>query len=228
MTEQPTTGHNGPPDPIDEATAPYAAAIGEAENWLDGQAVTDEAQMKAVDDILKQIRSCGTDLKAAQTSATAPLNDAWKAEIARWKPTVADVERIKKGLAALVSDFKVKLAAEKEAERRAAWEAADRARREAEEAVAKANPANIEEARAAEGAIIEAKKAEIAAHTAQKDTVKGLRTFTVAEVQDYAACINWIRVNDRAALMAFCDEYARTHHAERINGVDVRKEKRAY
>ena len=32
----PTRNHNNPPDPIDEALAPYGDAIEEAQNWLDG------------------------------------------------------------------------------------------------------------------------------------------------------------------------------------------------
>ena len=41
--------HNGPPDPIDEALAPFGDTITEAEGWLDGTAVETEGQMKAVD-----------------------------------------------------------------------------------------------------------------------------------------------------------------------------------
>ena len=39
--------HNNPPDPIDEALAPFGDVISEAENWLDGSPVENEAQMKA-------------------------------------------------------------------------------------------------------------------------------------------------------------------------------------
>jgi hypothetical protein len=101
----PALGHNNPPDPIDEALAPFSDAISEAENWLDGEPVENEEQMKAVDAILADIRKAGTALASAQKSSTAPLHDAWKAEIARWKPTVDDIERMKKGLAALVDPF---------------------------------------------------------------------------------------------------------------------------
>jgi len=102
--------HNNPPDPIDEALAPYGDVIEEAENWLDGSPVETEDQMKAVDALIKQMRSAKSDLAKAKKSATAPLHDAWKAEIARWKPTEDDVERRLKGLAAVVDPFKRKLA----------------------------------------------------------------------------------------------------------------------
>ena len=34
-----TIGHNNPPDPIDEALAPFGDVITEAEVWLDGTRV---------------------------------------------------------------------------------------------------------------------------------------------------------------------------------------------
>jgi len=228
MNAQTPIGHNNPPDPIDEITSQYADSISEAENWLDGEAVTSEDQMKSVDALLKDVRAWGTALGSGQKDATAPLHDAWKAEIARWKPTVDDAARLKKGLAALVSDFKKKLAAEKEAARRKAWEEADAKRIEAEKHAALADPKNIEEVRTAEFKAIEAKKAEIDARQASKDTVKGLKSYTVVEVTDYRACINWIAQNDKEAIRAFCDEYARKNDGLNIGGVAVTKEKRAY
>ena len=63
-------------------------------NWLDGSPVENEAQMKAVDGLRKQAREWRMALKAGQKSATAPLYDAYKAEGARWKPTIEDAQRI--------------------------------------------------------------------------------------------------------------------------------------
>jgi len=80
MTNPAPIGHNSPPDPIDEALAPYGDAISEAENWLDGTPVENEDQMKAVDAVIKDIRAAKSDLVKAKKSATAPLHDAWKAE----------------------------------------------------------------------------------------------------------------------------------------------------
>ena len=131
-------GHNNPPDPIDTATAPYADAIEEAANWLDGAVVETEGQMQAVDALLAQIKAWRKDLDAAKKYATAPLHDAWKRELARWKPTEDDQQRIEKGLVAAVDGYKRRLAAEKEAARREAerkaWQAAEEARRAAEAA----------------------------------------------------------------------------------------------
>lgn len=229
MTNLATIGDNNPPDPIDEALAPYGDTITEAEAWLDGAAVESEGQMKAVDDLTKGIKAALKDINAAEKSAAAPLHDAWKAEKARWKPTIDDLARIRDGLVAAASSFKAKLAAEKEAERRAAWEAADKARREAEEQAAKANAADIDAQREADAAKQAAVEAQKAAQAASKDTVKGMRKVTRYEVTDHRDALHWIAREDREAITAFVDEYVRKNHKKTpITGVRVWEEKEAF
>lgn len=224
-------GGNNPPDPLDEALAPYGDFITEAESWLDGEAVTTEDQMKAVDSIAKQIKAAKKDVTAAQKSESAPLHDAWKASLARFKPTIDDLDRMAKGLASLVDGFKRKLAEEKRAAERAAWEAAEKARREAEAKAAAADTANIEEQREAEEARRAAQVAEKAAQAARKDTssVKGLRAVTKHEITDHKAALHWIAKNDRDAMTAFIEGYVQKNHKARaIDGVKVWQEKEAF
>lgn len=224
----PAKGHNNPPDPIDEALAPYGDFIEESENWMDGAAVENEAQMKAVDAIIKGIRSAKSDLAKAQKSATAPLYDAYKAEGARWKPTTEDIERRLKCLVAAVDPFKRKLAAEKEAAKRAAYEEAQRKEREAREAAAQAEASDYEAQVEADRLAREASEAKAAASAANKDTTKGLRTVTKHEVTDYAAYwANAITVDEKRA---FIDEHARRNHRrlDGIAGLRVWTEKEAY
>ena len=222
-------GHNNPPDPIDEALAPYADAIAEAEGWLDGELVENEGQMKAVDDLTKAIKAALKDVNAGEKSAAAPLHDAWKAEKARWKPTIDDLTRIRDGLVSAVSAFKAKLAAEKKAAERAAWEAAEKARREAEEAAAKADPANLEAQREAAAAKQAAQDAVAAAQSQSKDSVKGMRKVTRFEITDHRDALHWIAKNDRDAITAFVDEYVRRNHKQtQIAGVRVWEEQEAF
>jgi chromosome segregation ATPase len=229
MTNPAPIGHNSPPDPIDEALTPYGDAISEAENWLDGTPVENEDQMKAVDAVIKDIRAAKSDLAKAKKSATAPLHDAWKAEIARWKPTEDDIERRLKGLAAVVDPFKRKLAAAKQAAKQAAYEEARRKEREAEEAARKANASDYEAATEAARLQAEAIETKKAASAANKDTVKGLRTVTRYAIEDHRAALHWIAANDRDAVTAFIEEYVRRNHkAAEIGGVKVWQEKEAY
>lgn len=223
-------GGNNPPDPIDEICAQFEAAREEAANWLDGSPVENEAQMKAVDGLRKQAREWRMALEAGLKSATAPLYDAYKAEGARWKPTIEDAQRIEKGLVALVDGFKRKLAEEKaEAERKARAEAA-RKMREAEEAAARANAADLEAQRAAADAQREAEEAQRRAVAASKDKVTGLRTVTRYEITDHRALLNWIAVNRRDDVTAFIEEWARKNHKEfaHANGLNVWQEKAAF
>ena len=144
--------HNQPPDPIDEIAARYEAEREEAENWLDGEPVETEDQMKAVDELRAAMRKMRIDFEKGQKSAAAPLYDAYKAEQARWKPTIDDAKRIEQGLVRAVDAFKRKLAAEREEAERAARAEAERKRREAERAAAQAREGDIESERAAAAA----------------------------------------------------------------------------
>jgi hypothetical protein len=175
-----------------------------------------KAARKAVDD--------------ARDIATKPLHEAWKGEVARWKPTQDDLDRIVKGLVALVDGFKRKLAAEKEAARKEAERLAWEKTRAAQEAARVADAANIEATRAAAAAMAEAEEAQRQAQAAGKDTVKGLRTVTRYEVTDHRALLHWIAKNDRDAITAFVDDYARKEHKVIANaeGIRVWQEKEAF
>ncbi len=223
-------GHNLPPDPIDEALAPFGDTITEAEGWLDGQKVENEGQMKAADTLIKGVKAARRAVDEARDLVTKPLHDAWKAEVARWKPTQDDLDRIVKGLVALVDDFKRKLAAEKEEARRKAEAEAWEKTRAAQEAARLADASNIEATRAAAAAMEQAEEAQRLATLAAKDTVKGLRTVTRYEITDHRALLNFIARNDRDAVTAFIEEWARKNHKDRrgADGLRVWEEKEAF
>ncbi len=227
-------GHNRPPadivaDPIDLALEPFADSIAEAELWLDGTKVENEAQHDAVDLILKDIRKAGTAVNKAEQAYVKPLHKQWQDGKEKWKPTIADLKDQKDGLAKLVSDFKIKLADEKAEAQRIANIAAKKLADAAKAKIAAADAANIEEVREAKAAVQTAKDAKRVASAANKDTVTGLRTVHHFEVEDYAAAINHIRVNDRQALIDFVNEYARKSHRDKnIAGVRSWTTKAAY
>ena len=228
MNTHATIGHNGF-DPIDEALAPFGDVISEAENWLDGTKVETEAQMKAADVLLKGVKAARKAVDEARDVSTKPLHDAWKGEVARWKPTQDDLDRLAKGLVALLDDFKRKLAAEKEAARKEAERLAWEATRAAQDAARLADASNIEATRAAAAAIEQAEAAQKAAAVAAKDTVKGLRTVTKYEITDHRALLNWIAKNAREDVTAFIEEWARKNHkTATADGLRVWQEKEAY
>jgi len=222
--------HNNPPDPIDEALAPFGDTISEAESWLDGKPVETEGQMKAVDALIKEMKAAKKAVEGAEESAAKPIYDQWKAEKARFAPTLTDLDRIVKGLVAAVDGFKRKLAVEKaEAERKAQAEAWEKTRA-AQEAARLADVSNIEAQREAAAKMAEAEAAQKAAMAASKDTVKGLRSVTKYEVTDHRALLNYIAKHVREDLTAFIDEWARKNHKEFpvADGLRVWIEKEAF
>lgn len=229
MNQLAPIGHNGAPDPIDEALAPFGDTITEAESWLDGKAVETEAQMKAADALIKEIKTARKAVDEARDTATKPLHEAWRSEVARWKPTQDDLDRIVKGLVGIVDGFKRKLAAEKEAARKEAERAAWEATRAAQEAARQADATNIEATRAAAVAIAEAEAKQAEARIAAKDTVNGLRTVHHHAIEDHRAALHWIAANDRDAVTAFIEGYAAKHFKDKaIAGVRVWTAKEAF
>ena len=219
-------GGNFPPDPIDTATAPFGDLIAEVGGWLDGQRVTTEGQMNAVDRLIKDMKSARKAIDAARDAATGPLHQAWKAEIARWKPTQDDFDMQVSGMVALVDQFKRQLAADKAEAARQAWAAAQAARAEAEALAALADPADIEAQREAAQARDMADIARADASAASRDTVKGLRTYVTHTITDGTACAKWIWANDREALLDWMYAYVVRSKAV-IDGVQTLTEKRA-
>jgi hypothetical protein len=121
---------------------------------------------------------------------------------------------------AAVEPFKRKLAEQKAAEERAAWEATNKARREAEELARKANAADLEAQREVEAARQAALDAEQKARDAKANGVKGLRTETVAQIDDHKAALHWIARHDKDAMTAFIEEYVRRNFKDaEIDGV---------
>jgi hypothetical protein len=224
-----TMGHNAPPNPIDEALAPFGDTITEAEGWLDGKPVETEGQMKAVDTLIKEMKAAKKAVEFAEESEAKPIYDQWKAAKERYKPTLTDLDRIVKGLVAAVDGFKRKLAAEKEAARKEAERLAWEETRKAQEAARNAAASDIEAQRAAAAQIEAAEAAQRAATEAAKDTVKGMRTYTIRTVDDPLIFARWVWLNDRPSYEAWLQMYL--EKMPRIpagcGGVSERQEKRA-
>lgn len=222
--------HNMPPDPIDEALAPFGDVITEAEGWLDGTPVENEGQMKAVDTLIKDMKAAKKAVEAAEESEAKPIYDQWKAAKERYKPTLTDLDRIVKGLVATVDAFKRKLAAEKEAARKEAERLAWEETRKAQEAARLAAANDLEAQRAAAAQAEAAEAAQRAAQAAAKDTVKGMRTVTKYDVTDHRALLHWIAKNDKDAVYAFIEDWARRNHKDHqsAEGLRVWTEKEAF
>jgi hypothetical protein len=222
-------GHNNPPDPIDLALEPYADILEEVGNWLDGATVENDGQLKATDKLLKDLKSARKAVDEARDEFTKPLHEAWKTEVARWKPTQDDLDRQVKCLVAAQAPYKAKLAAEKEAARLAAEAEAAAKIEAARQAHLAANASSLEDQRKADDLLKEAENAQRAAARAAKDIVKGMRTVQVYEIHSHREALNWIARNDREAITLFIEDYVRGNFKLRpIDGVKVETRKEAF
>jgi hypothetical protein len=222
-------GGNNPPDPLEEILARHGDTITEAEGWLDGEPVANEGQMQAVDALAASVKAARKELDEAREKAVKPLHDAWKAEVAHWKPYLDDWERITKGLAAINGDYKKRIAAEQEAAKRKAYAEAEAARIRAEAAQKAADAGSIEAQRQASALKQEALDATKTAQKAGKVKVKGLRKVQRYEIEDHRAALHWIAANDRDAITAFIEEYVdKNHKRTAIDGVRQWEDKEAF
>lgn len=220
-------GHNGGPrDIMEEIQATYDDTFAEVANWLDGTGVESEEQMAAVDALLAYVKSAEKEAAEAKEAEYRPHKKACDAVVARWKPFLADLERQQKGLIAAVNKFKQALAAKKDAERRTAEQAAWESTRKAREAAQAAEATGLEAQRAAAFALEQAEAAQRVANAAKRDTVKGMRTYTVREITDGTACARWLWANDREALLEYMADRVK-RIAALPDGVSERTEKRA-
>lgn len=231
MNELATIGHNGAPDPIDLAVEPFQDYIDEATNWMDGEAIDlsdmDKAaqQVEAVEVLIKEIVAAKKHVEACRKEITDPLNKAFKDEVARWKPTQADIERMQKGLQNLIAPVKAEQHRIAQEAKRIAYLEAQRAEEEARaaEAAAMAEGSDIDAMREADdlksAALDKAKEAQQASRDGR---VTGMKTVHEFEILSGQELINWIIENDRAAINRFLKGYVEaTPHQNRsqIGGV---------
>ncbi len=225
-------GDNRPPTPMEEALAPFSDYLDEAKGWLDGEPVQTEAQMKAVDELIKQVKAAEKAITEAEQAASKPLHDAWKAEKALWKPSLDDIGRVKKGLVKIVGDFRKKLAEKREEERRKAEAEARRREEEAKAAAKSVDAGDLEAVLKAEEELEKAKAAK--AEVQDVERVKGLRKVTRYEIEDLRAALHWIARNDKAAMEDFVRGYVDRHakplfkQNKLIDGVRVWEDREAF
>jgi len=201
-----------PPDPIDTALEPYGDTITEVENWTDGTTIENEAQLVATEVLLKQLKAARKSVGEARDVVTRPLHAAHQAEVARWKPTIEDIDRMIAAVVALQSPYKAHKAAEVAEAARQAQRVAFAAQEAARRAIDEANAGDLEAQRAADAAMVEAQVAATRANLAGKATVPGMRTVWHHEVFDPIALRKWLAANDPAAVTAFALQYAADHH----------------
>jgi hypothetical protein len=223
LREAPATlGHNNPPEPssFEGFDIHLTDLFEEAKHFLDGSGVNSDAEAEAVSKLLDLIRTTSKDADKARAAEKKPHDDAGKAVQAKWKPLLdrADmaVDTCKRVLAPWL--------AKKEAEARAAAEAA---RKEAEARAAAAAEALVKDAKKANADANRAEKARPQAAGGARATT--LRSYFTAELTDArSALAHYVATNPgaiKSALQALADTDVR-EGKRAIPGFIIHEEKR--
>lgn len=197
-------GHNGGPV-IDDRT-PYERIRDEIEdillecrNFADGEAIDSQPLADAITELHDKLHEAGKRADEARKDEAKPHDDA-KAEIQdRYNKLIGNTKSVKgkvvlgkETLQTLLTPWRNKIVAEREAAAKAAREEADRIAREAEAAI-RASAGNLEEREKAEELLSEAKKVGRWARREDRaaTTGTGLRTIWHADLIDEGQALDW-------------------------------------
>jgi hypothetical protein len=246
MTALAAIGHNQPPEPtpFEASVLEVADLCLEGKNWLDGAPATSEVEATAISKLLDLFRQAEKRIDGRRKAEAEP-HDKAKAEIQeRYNVLIGNsksvkgsiplaVEACKKALAPWLEAEEARKHAEAIAARKAADEAAERARAAFQAAPVTDLAGRIEAERLAG----EAKQAEALAQDADKDKAAArggaravtLRTIYRAEVTDRRTVLNWFAANRpdhlagmlQTAVESLCAANVRnvpgvTYHEERV------------
>ena len=211
-------GNNPPSDPIDEALTAIQDLYDEAKNFCDGEPIDSEEMHDTVTALYDQLHEAGKAADALRVEAKRPLDLQIAAIQDRFNPFIqpkkGKVDIGKSELGKLLSAWRARIAAEKEAAARAAREEADRIARAAQSAMqasrSAAGSGNLEERERAESLVQEAKAVEREAlrQDKQATTGTGLRTVWHATLEDAEQALDWGYTRDPAAFVALCQNMA--------------------
>lgn len=212
-------GHNQPPEPVEPTPFEIAEKAvndiyGEAKLWLDGAKVEDQNTADGMGNLLTVIRKAKALAEESRKVEKKPHDDAAKEVQARYVPLI---EKADLAAAACKKALTPWLEAQEKARQEAAriaQEAADKKRREAEEAIRATDATNLEERAAAESLLKDAKKAEKVAASIDRQTSNaggymgraiGLKSVWSATMTDpvLAARHFWTQPDTKEELTAF-------------------------
>jgi hypothetical protein len=198
--------------------------IAEARNFADGEPVSNQGQADAVSALIENLRIAAKDADAERVRENKPHDDAKAAVQAKYAPLIADPKNKNPGkvwkaidaLKACLQPYLAKLDAEKREAERIAREAADKAAKDAADAM-RAAPANDLQAREqAEALIADAEAAQKVAKAAAGDKAHatggsramGLRSVWKAELKDAQIAAGFFWKRDPSVFNAFLQKLA--------------------
>lgn len=207
----------------------------EASNYLDGAEIETPEQADTIALFVKKARELKKAAEEARKAEKEPFLEAGRAVDEKFKPITTRADLVMKAAQAPLTRWLERLEAQKREE-------AERIRREAEEAQRRAAEAQREAERAGNlEALEEAQRAQDdadllhqTAKRAEKEKANvgggegraiGLRSRTVAEVEDYKALLSYVMRTDPEPLRQWLREYAQKALPAQLDGVKLRTER---
>lgn len=218
----------------------------EARNWADGSAVETQAQADEVSRLIDHARKLAKAAEDARKDENKPHDEAKAAVQAKYAPLFADpktktpgaVFKAVEALKATLAPYLRKVDDEKREAARLAQEAADKAARDAAEAMRAANPADMGARDEAEAAVQAAEDARRAASAASKNKAHamggeraiGLRTIHTGVILNLTEAARHYWQQDetpfRELVQRLVDGDVRAgRRGSMIPGVEVREER---
>ena len=198
--------------------------ISEARNFADGEPVSSQGQADAVSALIENLRTAAKDADAERVRENEPHDKAKAAVQAKYAPLIADPKNKNPGkvwkaidaLKACLQPFLAKLDAEKREVERIAREAADKAAKDAADAM-RAAAANDLQAREQAEALIAAAEvmhgvakaaAGDKAHATGGSRAMGLRSVWKAELKDAQIAAGFFWKRDPSVFNSFLQKLA--------------------
>jgi hypothetical protein len=198
--------------------------ISEARNFADGEPVASQGQADAVSALIESLRIAAKDADAERVRENKPHDDAKAAVQAKYAPLIADPKNKNPGkvwkaidaLKACLQPYLAKLDAEKREAERVAREAADKAAKDAAEAMRAAAADDLQAREEAEALIADAEAAAKLAKAAAGDKAHatggsramGLRSVWKAELKDAQIAAGFFWKRDPSVFNAFLQKLA--------------------
>jgi hypothetical protein len=198
--------------------------IAEARNFADGEPVSNQGQADSVSALIEDLRLAAKDADAERVRENEPHDKAKAAVQAKYAPLIADPKNKNPGkvwkaidaLKACLQPYLAKLDAEKREAERVAREAADKAAKDAAEAMRAAAANDLHAREEAEALIADAEAAQKVAKAAAGDKAHasggsramGLRSVWKAELKDAQVAAGFFWKRDPSAFNAFLQKLA--------------------
>lgn len=194
-------GHNAPPKtPYETIREEIEDLFAEAKNFADGDPIGSQDMADAITQLHDSLHEAGKRADDERVKEKEPFDTAAKEVQERYNKLIGNTKTTGKGkvvlgkevLQSLLTPWRNKVAAEKEAAANAAREEADRIQREAEAAI-RASSGNLEEREKAEELLKEAKQVDRWAKREDKaaTTGTGLRSIWHCEMIEEGKALDW-------------------------------------